>query len=214
MIINSLLTTTSSLRRGCVGVYPLTQNAINVYGPAQDMVLSGAQITANGANTASGQMFVPYPHPNYLKYTIAFWMRHDTVPDGTWSRGLIWRGPRSPGAWLYTTFNGFHFSTLMTLPDGSTAFRDCDAATDILTRNQWFHIAMCSEQLGPFTTRLFLYIDGVLRRAITHSAVAAAPGVGDGLMFRGNVEWRELRLYERVVSGSEVRQMMKIRAPI
>ena len=214
MINNIIHATTPSLRHGCVGMYPLTQNADNVYGPAGNMILNGTQITSEGANTSSGPMYVPAPYPNYLNYTIAFWMRHDSDPDNAWTRNIIWRGPRSPGAWLFINNNGFHFSTLMTYSDGGQANWSCDDSSDVITKNQWFHVAMCSRQIGPFTTRKFLYINGILRNHADHHGVATAPPPGEALVFSWHVMWRELRLYDRVVSGSEVRQMMKIRAPI
>lgn len=72
MINNIMHAMTPSLIRGCVGMYPLTQNANSEYGPAGNMILYGTQITSEGANTASGPMCIPAPYPNHLNYTIAF----------------------------------------------------------------------------------------------------------------------------------------------
>lgn len=214
MINNIIHALTPSLIRGCVGMYPLTQNANNVYGPAGNMILNGAQITSEGTNTASGPMSIPAPYPNHLNYTIAFWMKHNTNPDNTWSRNVIHREPRAPGMWLFSHNNGVHFTTLFTYPDRSRANSGTDDSSDIITKNQWFHIAMVSQTLGPFLTRQFLYINGELKNTVTHSGVTSTPGPGDLLTFSNQVIWREIRIYDRAVSGSDVRQMMAIRSPV
>lgn len=116
--------------------------------------------------------------------------------------------------WLFWNNNGVHFTTLFTYTDGGQANSSCDDSSDIITKNRWFHIAMVSQTLGPFLTRQFLYINGELRNTVTHNAVTTAPGAGEVLVFSNQVIWREIRLYDRAVSGSDIRQTMAIRSPV
>lgn len=213
MLVNSHLLTVPSLTRGCVAMYRLTGTTANDFGPAGPVVLKNAQLTNDGVDTTGGTMEVPPPYPNHLNYTIAFWMRHNSDPDGGWSRNIIFRAPRAPGLWLYFHNNGVHFTTLFTYETGGQANNQTDEVSDILTKNQWFHIALVSQTLGPFLTRQFLYIDGILRNVVDHPAVTPTPSPGSPLSFGFRVLWRELRLYDRAVSGSEVRMMMQVRSP-
>lgn len=197
------------LKKGLAAHYPFQGHINDITGNFGPVLHNTLTINPLNVQTTSGPFSLPDINlPNYLDYSLCFWIRQFTDADGNWSRNIIYRSPRTPGVWLWRTEDGFHFSSYVKY---NTSESLVNVSTDVFgegvgANNVWTHVILtCQYNPQNSVTTYQHFINGELRRRQSFGVIPTAP---DGAMeFRFNAQWCDLRLYNRAVSESEARNI-------
>lgn len=203
----------AGLNDGLVAYYPFNGNANDESGNGNNGAVYGAVLTtdwqgnpnkAYDFGTSSNDFYINVPHKSSLqlyKLTISAWMK--TPPNYGEFYGIS-KGPETP--YSLATRNGKYWFVV------GTSSSAVGVSSTIDADNQWHHIT------GTYDGQTaILYVDGVKNASLSFPAAALRLETGplsfghrasDGLgRFWGSMD--EIRIYNRVLSESEVTELYK-----
>ncbi|MBU4355858.1 MAG: LamG domain-containing protein [Proteobacteria bacterium] len=215
----------ADLTTGLVGYYPFNGNADDATANHNNGTVHGATLTQdrlgnpNSAYYFNGtDNYIQIPFQTYLDrdqtqgYTVAFWFRFDNNSPGDYVAIL----DKSHGV---PDYNYMNWTFQIDLTDGGartfswgggdgSSWFGSGAFAPIPLDGNWHHAA------GTLAGQTFqLFVDGVLKSTHTFAGTVVDVG-GDffigrhyslGRYYQGDVD--EIRLYQRALSGGEIRQL-------